>query len=38
VTGSIAPLVWAGVLTLLVPVCIYAMAVIIGWRIGRRTK
>ena len=31
-------LVWAGALTLLIPASIYAAAVIIGWRIGRRTK
>lgn len=31
-------LVWAGVLTLVIPATIYAAAVIIGWRIGRRTK
>jgi hypothetical protein len=31
-------LVWAGALTMLVPITIYAVAVIIGWRMGRRTK
>jgi hypothetical protein len=31
-------LVWAGVLTLLIPVSIYTAAVIIGWRTARRTK
>jgi hypothetical protein len=31
-------LVWAGVLTLLIPVTVYAVVVILIWRIGRRTK
>ena len=31
-------LVWAGVLTLLIPVGIYTVVVMIGWRTGRKTK
>jgi hypothetical protein len=31
-------LVWASVLTLVIPASIYAAAVIIGWRIARKTK
>jgi hypothetical protein len=31
-------LVWASLLTLAIPATIYAAAVIIGWRIARRTK
>jgi hypothetical protein len=35
--ASNTTLVVAGFLTLLIPAGIYAVAVLIGWRIGRRT-